>query len=174
LPKPRPLASEDQAARYALRLLGRRAYSRGELGEKFRLRGLAADVQARVLSRLEEKGWLNDRAFAENFVLSKRGRNWGPRKIQAALRRKHLSRESADSALNRAFPAGQEPEQARDFLSRQKRRFLAKKNMAPHEIRRKAFEFLVRKGYSMRAARLAVTEVLGYNSGLLGGQEVSE
>ncbi len=169
--KSKPLLSEPQAFRYALWLLNRRPHSVGELKEKFRRRSLSPEIQETILARLEAKKFINDREFAERFVRSKRAQNWGPRKIQAALHLKKIRPDDIEKATALFFPSTDEKEQAKELLSRQKQRFLRKKEKKEGDTRRKAFEFLARKGYSLEAARLAVMDVFSYNSDLLNDQE---
>jgi regulatory protein len=161
--KPKPLTTEDQAYRYAIWLLNRRAYSRGEMVDKFKRRELPADLQAKVLARLETKRFIDDRQFTEVFIRSKRSQNWGPRKIELALLKKKVPRELAQKFLVTEFTRDQEKEQALELLGRQRARFMAKKEKKPGDRKRKAFEFLARKGYSLEAARLAVLEIFRYN-----------
>ena len=169
--KSKPLTSEAQAFRYALWLLTRRPHSTGELKEKFKRRLLPVGIQEVVLARLEAKKFINDREFAERFVGSKKARNWGPRKIQAALHKKKISRDNIEKATSLLFSSADEKEQAKELLSRQKQRFFRKKEKKDGNTRRRAFEFLARKGYSLEAARLAVKDVFSYNSDLLHYQE---
>lgn len=159
----KPLTSEAQAHRYALWLLNRRAYSRGEMIEKFKRRGLSDELQGKVLGRLEAKRFIDDRQFVEVFIRSKRSQNWGPRKIELALLKKKIPRELAQRSLGADFTRDQEKEQALELLGRQRARFMAKKEKKPGDRKRKAFEFLARKGYSLEAARLAVLEIFRYN-----------
>ena len=165
--KSKPLTSEAQAFRYAIWLLNRRPHSVGELKEKFKIRSLPNLIQEAVLTRLEAKKFINDWEFAERFVHSKRIQNWGPRKIQAALHKKKIPRDYIDKVTALLFSSTDEKEQAKELLSRQKQRFLRKKEKNEGDTRRKAFEFLARKGYSLEAARLAVKDVFSYNSDLL-------
>jgi len=167
LRKPKPLTSEAQAFRYAIWLLSRRGYSSGELKEKFCLKSLSTELQDKIIERLILKKFLNDHDFTDQFVRSKMAQNWGPRKIQAAFQKKRIPREMGEKALARAFPSADEKEQAKTYLFRQKQRFLRKKEKKAGDNLRKAFEFLIRKGYSLEAARLAVKDVFSYNSDLL-------
>lgn len=164
--KSKPLTSEAQALRYAVWLLSRRPYSSGELEEKFRHRTLPPEMGKKVLERLKEKRYVDDRDFAELLVRSKTAQNWGPAKIRAALYKRRVPRELGERALSKSFPAALEKTNARELLTRQKRRFSAKNDPKAARARQKAFGFLVRKGYSLEAARLAVMEVFGYNSEL--------
>jgi regulatory protein len=166
LRKSKPLTSEAQAFRYALWLLTRRPHSVGELQEKFKKRSLSPEIQEAVLARLEAKKFINDREFTERFIRSKKAGNWGPRKIQAALQKKRISRDDIEKATSLIFPSADEKVQARELLLRQKQRLLRKKEKKAGDTQRRAFEFLARKGYSLEAARLAVKDVFSYNSDL--------
>ena len=73
----------------ALYYLGKRDYSRVELGRKIlayseSLEINKADLEL-VLDELEEKDWLSDERFSEQFVLSRK-RKFGARKIAHELR----------------------------------------------------------------------------------------
>ncbi len=149
--KSKPLTSEAQAFRYALWLLTRRPHSTAELKEKFKRRSLSEEIQETVLARLEAKKYVNDREFAERFVLSKKAQNWGPHKIQAALQKKRISRDYIQKAIFLFFSSADEKEpKAKELLARQKQRFLRKKEKKAGDTRRKAFEFLARKGLFFR------------------------
>jgi len=94
---------------YALRLLGRRMHTRAELERKLLARAAPEEVRS-VLARLEEWGYLDDRAFAEAFVRSRRGR-WGELRIAAELRRRGVDERIVREAL--AAEDGEEDEPAR-------------------------------------------------------------
>ena len=94
---------------YALRSLGRRMQSRVELERKLLAR-TTPDVARSVLARLEEWGYLDDRAFAEAFVRSHHGR-WGGLRIAAELRRRGVDEGIVREAL--AAEGGKEDELAR-------------------------------------------------------------
>ena len=69
--------------------MGKRDYSRVELGRKIltyseSLEVSKADLES-VLNELEEKDWLSDDRFSEQFVLSKK-RKFGARKIAHELK----------------------------------------------------------------------------------------
>lgn len=71
---------------YALRSLSRRMQSRAELERKLLAR-TTPEVARSVLARLLEWGYLDDRAFAEAFVRSRRER-WGALRLRAELARR--------------------------------------------------------------------------------------
>ena len=84
--KPKEPYSEERAMQYALRSLGRRMQSRAELERKLLAR-TTPEVARAVLGRLLEWGYLDDRAFAEAFVRSRRER-WGELRLRAELARR--------------------------------------------------------------------------------------
>lgn len=165
--KPKPLSTEEEATRYAIRLLERRPYTVSGLCDKFRLRALPSDVQQKVIQRLTEKKLLNDETFAESFAHFKMGQNWGPSKIRLGLQKKKVPREIVEKVLRATSSPEKESQRAIELLDRQKQRFLRKKERKKGQRLRQALEFLVRKGYPYGVARLAVQEVFSYNSGLL-------
>jgi regulatory protein len=164
--KSKPLVEEAQAYRYALWLLNRRPHSSGELLEKFNRRALPPELAQKVLSRLQQKKFVDDETFAEGFAQSRMKRNWGPGKIKVALQKKKIPRELAGKSVASAFPGEAEAQNALELLERQKQRFLRKKEKKRGQTAALAFAYLVRKGYSFQAARLAVKGVFSYNSGL--------
>ena len=161
--KSKPLVDEAGALKYALWLLGKRPYTQGALFEKFRRRSLPSAIGEAVMAKLIAKKFVNDAAFAEAFVHFKVTQNWGPTKIRMGLILKKVPREIIDQTLRASYPQEDEARQAQELLERQKQRFLRKKEKKPGQRLRQALEFLVRKGYSLTAARLAVDKVFRYN-----------
>ena len=88
---------------YALRSLGRRMQSRAELERKLLAR-TTPEVARAVLGRLLEWGYLDDRAFAEAFVRSRRER-WGELRLRA-----ELARRGVEEGVVREVLAGGEEE----------------------------------------------------------------
>ncbi len=109
---------------------------------------------------------MDDALFASQVVQSRVAQRWGLSRIRMDLQKKKVPQSLAEKALSSAFIPGQEETQAQELLERQKRRFSVKKGEAANKARQRAWEFLVRKGYSYSTARLAVEKVLGYNPGL--------
>jgi regulatory protein len=100
--------TEAQVEAAALRLLGFRDHSSGELREKLQERDYDDSLIEDVLARLVEQGWLDDRRFAEHQteILIRKG--WGPRRIEQKLQKhgvpRDLSRETvADAADTRGW-----------------------------------------------------------------------
>ncbi|HEX4273704.1 MAG TPA: RecX family transcriptional regulator, partial [Bryobacteraceae bacterium] len=68
--RPRKLASEE-LYEYAVKCLGARAYSSGDLKSKLRLRAAHPPDADAVISRLEDHGYLDDRRFAQSYASSR-------------------------------------------------------------------------------------------------------
>lgn len=164
--KSKPLQDEAGAYRYALWLLGRRPYTTAAILEKFRLRSLPTAIGQTVVEKLTAKKFLNDQAYAESLIHAKSSQNWGPVRIRTALYQKKVPQDIIDQTLKSSYSQEGEAAQAAELMERQKRRFLRKKEKKAGQRLRQAFEFLVRKGFSVSSARLAVNQVFSYNPDL--------
>jgi regulatory protein len=95
----------DGAYQAALRMLARRDHFRAELEGKLRQRGLpSAEVNA-ALARCDALGLIDDERLASRFAEVRATENgWGPRRIEAELRRRGVDRGTAEEAsrLDRA------------------------------------------------------------------------
>ena len=92
-----------QLKKRALYYLGKRDYSRVELGRKIlayseSLEINKADLEL-VLDELENKDWLSDNRFSEQFVLSKK-RKFGARKIAHELKLRGVSESIISRVLS--------------------------------------------------------------------------
>ena len=139
---------EQTPVQRALGLLTRREHSRKELNRKLTSRGLdAAEVKAAV-DRLAGEGWQDDKRFAQSVVRNRAASGYGPLRIRAELSTHGLDREAVVRAMD-TFE-GDWTENARDLV---RRRFGA----ALEDIaqRRKAADFLIRRGFDGSSVRAA-------------------
>lgn len=142
-------AREQTPVQRALGLLARREHSRKELSRKLTSRGMdAGEVQVAV-DRLAGEGWQDDARFAESLVRSRAASGYGPIRIRAELSTHGLDREAIARAMD-TFE-GDWAEQARDLV---RRRFGADvgEDLAK---RRKAADFLIRRGFDGTSVRAA-------------------
>ncbi len=150
------LPSEERAREICLRALERRMNSRRELERKLYRKGVATEVAARVLDRLVEVDLVDDLAFARAFLASRqRSRPRGARGLAADLAARGVAREVIDRALA-------ELEETEDPVASARRAVAAKLRAlagrpAP-ERRRKAEQFLLRRGFDFETARKALRE----------------
>lgn len=148
----------------ALRLLGRRAYSRAALEARL-LRGRGAgtapspeDVAA-VVAELAAAGLVDDEALARHAAQRRLAE--APESaaaLSARLRARGIPPEVARQAADEAF-AGQPPEEwARRALERAWPRYAG---LPPDVAARRAFALLLRRGFPAEAARSALRAVAG-------------
>lgn len=130
----------EKAKNIALRYLGRRPYSRGELLDRLRQKGESGEDAELVLDWLEELGLVDDLEYAKTVVRHYSGKSYGKSKITAELFRRKVPRELWDEALEET----PEPDDALDEL-------LMKKlggGKPDRDTLRRATDFLQRRGYS--------------------------
>ncbi len=138
----------------AIRWLARRDFSRAELTERLRRRGVdAADIEA-TLDALAEAGYLSDARYAQAVVAQRAGR-YGKRAIAHALKERGIA--AADAAQAMAPLA--ETDELADAQALWRQRF----GLAPADEREKARQvrFLQARGYSLSVA-LRVLRAAGH------------
>lgn len=148
-------AGADRILADAYRLLAHRARSRAELGARLRAKGHdEAAVQA-VLDRLGGEGLVDDQAFAAAFVADKRRLSgWGAARIA-----RELDRLGVDAAIAAALLPDTD-ESTADELVRARAALDRRGPVRPplEPARKRAFEYLVRRGYSSAVAYRTVRE----------------
>jgi len=141
---------EPSPTQRALGLLTRREHSRLELARKLAIRGVeAVDAQA-VIDKLAAAGWQDDRRFAESLVRSRASGGYGPAYIRAELGTHALASEAVAGALESY--EGDWAENACALVSRRFPEALA----GDRDVRRKALDFLLRRGFAMEHAKAAL------------------
>jgi len=174
--KERKRTKLDSAAlwEYALRVLGGRAHSTGELREKLRMKAeLIADVDP-TLARLREYGYLNDRRFAENFAAARlENEGLGKTRVLSDLSRRRVAPAVAQQTVGKVYEEVDEQRLAEDFVRRKFRMasketlFQGDKEMAS------AYRRLVRAGFRS-ATVVAVLKKFARDPDLLDGFEPPE
>jgi regulatory protein len=155
-PSDPPADSSSAAIRAAaLRLLGRRDYTRTELRSKLTTRGYPGDVVEDVLARLVEERLVDDgRAAAAHVRTASHVKGRGRQRIARELTARGIDESLAADAL-----AQISPEDERAVL----RRILERTPLPPHPTpadRRRVFQRLVRRGFSIDL----VAKVLRYGT----------
>jgi len=112
----------DELLNLALRALGGRAHSAGELREKLRRRAeQAADVDA-VLAKLKEIGYLDDRRFAEAYAAARlESEGFGKARVLGDLRRHRVAPQLAQQVTDKAYQDTSETDLIESFLKRKYR-----------------------------------------------------
>lgn len=132
-----------------LRLLTVRARTRAELEAQLTKRGFPDDVSARVLDRLVEVGLLDDAAFAEQWVHTRRANaGKGKRALASELRTKGVDPELIAETLD-SVDAGEWRVRAEELVAARLRR---EKLDDEVKVTRRLVGMLARRGYNQGMA----------------------
>ncbi|WP_460823024.1 recombination regulator RecX [Lysobacter olei] len=148
-PRGRRKRPEPTPVQRAIGLLSRREHSRRELTRKLKVRGVEDEAAKAAVDRLTHDGWQDDARFAESLVRSRTSSGCGPLHIRAELGTHGLDREAVAAALD-TFD-GDWVANARDLV----RRRYAAEALAELGARRKAADFLARRGFDADTIRAA-------------------
>ncbi|HOX42586.1 MAG TPA: regulatory protein RecX [Myxococcota bacterium] len=140
----RPPADAHEAA---LRLLDVRERSRRELAGRLREKGFEPAQIEPELERLAEVGLLDDRRFAclRARALVRRGQ--GPRRIEADLRARGVSREDIAAALEQALEGERPAERMRALVVKRFGEGCLGAEADP-KLRARAQRYLLQKGFA--------------------------
>jgi regulatory protein len=122
--KQRPPKLLDAAAlwSYALKILGMRALSTGEVRDKLKRKAENAEDIEGVISRLRDHGFLNDSRFAESYARARReGEGFGKMRVLRDLRQRRVAPGLAEEAVKGAFEDADETEMIEAYLARKYR-----------------------------------------------------
>ena len=133
----------------------RREHSRKELVRKLADRGVERDDADEALDKLERQQFQSDERFAAALARSRASAGYGPVRIRAELSTHGLGREAVEAALEACERDWNES--ARDIAQRR----FAGKGLADPAKRRKAVDFLLRRGFTQGSALAAVKAVPG-------------
>jgi len=116
------LLDQEQLTNYAVRALGGRAHSAGELREKLARRAASASDIDVVLGKLREFGYLNDQRFAENFASARlENQGFGKMRVLRELRQRRVAPKLAEQVTEQTFQDTNETDLIEAFLKRKYR-----------------------------------------------------
>lgn len=111
-----------QLLNVALRALGGRAHSSGELREKLRRRAANDDDVEAVLAKLREDGYLNDRRFAENYAAARlQNQGLGKARVLRDLGQRRVAPKLAEQVTEQTYRETNEANLIEEFLRRKYR-----------------------------------------------------
>lgn len=145
-----PRREGADAYQRALGLLVRREHSRRDLTRKLAQRGVEPAEAEAAVERLAGQGYQDDQRFAESFARDRTAAGYGPVRIRVELSGHGLGEEAIARALEACeadWPA---------LARRQVARRWSAEALADPAKRRKAVEFLLRRGFDQDAAWGAV------------------
>jgi len=126
--KSRPLDG-DALWGYALKLLGGRAHSTGELREKLRRRAERAGAVDEILARLKDHGYLNDQRFAESFAAARLANDrLGRTRVVQDLRHRRVAPALAESTVHKLYQDVNEEALIEEWV-RRKYRLASRENL---------------------------------------------
>ena len=134
----------EKARQYAFLLLKYRLRSKKELGERLTRKKFPGEIAGQVIKSLEEKGFLDDGAFARAWIAS-RGRKFGGRRLTQELRQKGISPDLVDEGLRELKERCPEEETVRGIAEEKLRKL---KDLDPQTARRRVYAYLIRRGFS--------------------------
>ena len=142
----------------ALDYLSHRARTAHEVERRLLDRGYGEAAAAHTVERLRTLGYLDDDAFAREYVQARfRARGYGPRRIQADLRRRGVPAPLIEAALQEHLEEDAVLEAARRHAAKRHRRLAGEPD--PRKRRQKLSAFLVRRGFSYDVARHVIDEL---------------
>lgn len=116
--RPRKLAPEE-LFEYAVKCLGARAYSTGDLKSKLRMRAANPVDADAAIDRLKDIGYLDDRSFAEGYATARvENEGFGRMRVLNDLRARRVSGEMAEQAVQHALGEKTEAELIDAFIER--------------------------------------------------------
>lgn len=156
-----PAVDCDKAWRYAVRALGRRALSRGELIDRLRRRGHEAKTAEQVVDRLTDKGWLDDAAYGRSVIQAERARKpAGARLLRHKLAAKRVPRDVAERLVDEAEKDHDPVAAARSFAE-QRLRSATLQRADAQARKRRLWGQLARRGFDAHTIRQALQPLLG-------------
>jgi regulatory protein len=157
--RPRPTLDVSRARAVAFELLSRKAWTRRDLRLRLVRRGAPAAVAEAVVTDLEGRGYVDDRAFARAWAESRgRGRGLGTRRLRAELLAQGVARPLVDEALAAGGVLADEEARARALAVR---RLAALGPGAPGVTGRRLWGYLGRRGFPPEVVRRVVRQVSG-------------
>lgn len=85
--------------RAATDLLARREHSETEISRKLARKGFADEIIQQVIHALTQEKLLSNERFIENYIYYRRGKGFGPLRIQAELIERGIGKELIDHHL---------------------------------------------------------------------------
>ncbi len=149
------LDQRERAKEIAFRYLTYRPRTVREVLDKLRGKDIPTDIAETVIEDLKRLKLLDDRHFARSWISERlANRPSGKRLLQRELRQKGVGEELIEEALEELYP--QEVEIAKGLLRKRMRRF---KGLEPHKMRARAWNFLLRRGFSPQTAQDCLEEL---------------
>jgi regulatory protein len=114
--------SAEALWQYALKVLGGRAHSSGEIRQKLLRRAERQEDIDDLIARLKELGYLDDRKFAESFANARlSGDKFGRTRVVQDLRQRRVAPALAETTVAKVYEDADEPAMIEDWIRRKYR-----------------------------------------------------
>jgi regulatory protein len=144
---------EEEAFEKACGYLSYRQRTAQEMVRYLNKRGYS-DIRDEVIARLERAGLINDRVFAETWIVERaRNRGYGARRLRSELLGLGISSVLADETIATYYPDDKEDVRAADIAARQWPKISGKTSI---DRGRKLYAYLIRQGFDSQSAKEAV------------------
>jgi len=149
-------ASRDKAKRDAMRMLNRRALSRGMLAERLARRGYDSELVDRIADELADRGLLDDEAFGRLLIRSELARKpAGERLLRHKLIQKKVPRDLIDRLLAEQLAGRDLVDEARDLAER-RWHSAGMQRCDPATRKRRVWSMLARRGFDPETIQSAL------------------
>jgi len=138
----------------AVSLLASRARTEKEIVEALRKNAYPETAIARVMQRLLEAGYINDRDFANHWAASRTSKGFGTRRISMELRQKGVNPEEIDEILSHV-----DEEDLLEGAVKAAQKAARGKDLSNPSDRQKIIAALARRGFDFTTARKALAEI---------------
>jgi regulatory protein len=147
---------DERAARLvAADLLARRPWTRADLTRRLVRRGAPGNVAAAVVTDLTTRGYLDDAAYARQWVETRSVRGYGAARLRAELRARGV-----DAAVVHAAIGGLAPDAAlARAVALARRRLPVIARGRPERVAVRLSEYLLRRGYAAGVVVRVVREL---------------
>jgi regulatory protein len=138
-------------------LLSRRAWTRADLAARLRRRGAPAEVATEVVDDLVGRGYVDDAAFARQWVATRAARGYGAGRLRLELRARGVAPPLIAAALG-ALGGDAALARAREVA---RRRLPALRRGRPDRVASRLRDYLQRRGFAMGVVVRVVREATG-------------
>lgn len=135
----------------AVSLLASRARTEKEIVDALRMNAYPEQAIARVMARLQEEGYIDDTAFAKQWVDVRTSKGMGTRRIRQELRIKGISQDGIEEAL-----ASADEDEMLNAAVKMAEKASRGRSLSDPSDRQKIIAALARRGYDFTMSKKAL------------------
>lgn len=149
----------EQALQSLMRMCARSERSSGDALRLMKRWGVAEEEAKKILTRLQNERFIDDRRFSEAFVRDKINLSgWGVYKIKTALRTKGIARDIIEDVVAEMVATTDMTERLEESMLRRLRTL---KYNSAYEAKTKLIRFAASRGYDIEQAIECASKVIG-------------